>query len=243
MFATIRTWLRVFTKHQGFFHLLPAALVASFIVVAASIGLWQTYAPKSARTTQTNPPGSTGSLQIDNNPQPGTVNLTKPSNSASAKPVPTSGTPTPTSKKSNSSTAAPTPSKSDICGQAEDIFGPILNSNLANDWNIWSNSTTYFTTAEINYEYNQGAQQAYSAYVSSMQEPGCAPVQPSPTLKTPASPIPASTPPPTYQPLPTQPPPPPITTTPSSPSSGLGDACAQYAGSSAYAQCHQALGY
>jgi hypothetical protein len=96
---------------------------------------------------------------------------------------------------STSNPASTTPTKYASCSQAQAIFGPALTTEVTDAWSTWSDST-YYTSAEINYEYNQSAQQDYSEYTSLMQASGCSPQSPSP-LKYPAT-DPNSTSSPTY---------------------------------------------
>lgn len=78
--------------------------------------------------------------------------------------------------------------KSGSCAQAEAKLGPIYDSDLASVSSIWSDSNNPGnTSARNNYNYNQSAQQEYSLYVQYMKVYGCDPVQPSPTLKLPAT--------------------------------------------------------
>lgn len=78
--------------------------------------------------------------------------------------------------------------KSESCAQAEAKLGPVYDSGLASGSSIWSDSNNPGrTTAQNNYNYNQSAQQNYSLYVQYMKGYGCDPVQPSPTLKLPAT--------------------------------------------------------
>jgi len=84
------------------------------------------------------------------------------------------------------SSSYPTPTPGESCSQIQAIFGPTLSSELSSDSSTWSNFTSY-TQAENNYEYNQEAAEDYSLYTSAMEEFGCTPQSPSPTLQYPAT--------------------------------------------------------
>ncbi len=87
-----------FTRHRAFFRLVLTAFVVAFIVVGASIGLWQTY-HSSLQTAQTDPSSNNGNLQLVGDRQPGSLTLTQPTNSA-----PATSTPTLTSSANSAST-------------------------------------------------------------------------------------------------------------------------------------------
>ncbi len=94
-----------------------------------------------------------------------------------------------TTAKPNAAPPEQSSTKTTDCGQVETAQANKYYGIIATDWGIWSKST-YLTSPEINYEYNQSVEQVYNdGYVPSMKDAGCTPVASllSTSLKSPAT--------------------------------------------------------
>jgi hypothetical protein len=92
----------------------------------------------------------------------------------------TSASPSASTQPSTTNTAK----KGESCSQTEAIFGPILSTDVANDWS--TSNIAGESQSEIDYNYNRFLVTAYQSYESSMTEFGCSPVDPAPSPKSPA---------------------------------------------------------